>query len=757
MKKIFIFALWSAIALTSAAGFSSCSTSEDVAEDNPGYNKETEEVPVKFVFNVSTGNTASTRMTSADVQATSSDNFRGMDATTLMSFKLNNPGGHIYNSATSADKVYGLGPIFGTNSIGPDSKTNSNRVLQLAIPVGTDAFMFWGKALKNGTDDAQGKLEFNVDKTLSNTSFKLCKRVPEGTDTEKYNTTTLENYQQIITTFLNDIVQTKLDNQDVTFNGVTKKVTIAWKDYVKISGEGANMVMYSIPCTISGASFNYEPSDKDNTTKTICALGEILSSTFVKLNTIKGSGTLVELRGGSGNAVLRMLSDLFVVINKIGDTSQTTPTNMDETIAQALAQKITQNLLKVLNSSGTVFNTISSVKSNYSLSVSIPSGNDDLTKFPSVFGLPEGATLLLYNIDTNSYSYRTEVPTYNMGGGETFKIKNYMFPPELCYFGNSPIRTTNETVAENEFADGTTKWDDFSDVKWTSKNWVDNSTVSSSTRSVAMANNINYGTALLKTTVRYGVAALEDNNNKIQKEIDPSSNEPNLSIATNETSPFALTGILIGGQSPEVGWNYLTKGDDAFSAMIYDRISDTSQQAIPKYSANSSNQSNPTYTLVWDNWDQTKKDADQHEIYIALEFVNNSGKDFWGELNLIPKGGVFYISGKLNPNTNSSDRSAGITWPGTDTGESGSPYALPPYADNGTTIKQRRVFIQDYMTEAQFVLGKESLQHAMTSVPDLRSTQISLGLSVDLYWSTGMKFENVVLGGGTINGTSTNP
>lgn len=50
------------------------------------------------------------------------------------------------------------------------------------------------------------------------------------------------------------------------------------------------------------------------------------------------------------------------------------------------------------------------------------------------------------------------------------------------------------------------------------------------------------------------------------------------------------------------------------------------------------------------------------------------------------------------------------------------------------------------MTEANFVIGANSLQYALVAVPDLRSTQISLGLSVDLNWQTGLSFEEVVLG-----------
>ena len=115
--------------------------------------------------------------------------------------------------------------------------------------------------------------------------------------------------------------------------------------------------------------------------------------------------------------------------------------------------------------------------------------------------------------------------------------------------------------------------------------------------------------------------------------------------------------------------------------------------------------------------------------------------------NLIRNGATFYITGKLDPDTRpasitdktddqyAADKSLGITWPTT--------YALPPYAAaDGSTIKERRVFIQDYMTQANFTIGANSLQSALIAVPDLRASQISLGLSVDLEWSSGLTFES---------------
>ena len=56
--------------------------------------------------------------------------------------------------------------------------------------------------------------------------------------------------------------------------------------------------------------------------------------------------------------------------------------------------------------------------------------------------------------------------------------------------------------------------------------------------------------------------------------------------------------------------------------------------------------------------------------------------------------------------------------------------------------------MQDYVTNAKFQIGEKSLQHAYMTIPDLRSSQISLGLSVDMEWQKGLDF-TVLLGGVT--------
>ena len=92
-----------------------------------------------------------------------------------------------------------------------------------------------------------------------------------------------------------------------------------------------------------------------------------------------------------------------------------------------------------------------------------------MNNFPKgKFNLPYGATILqlTYNstssINAPEYSYMGAVPTYAMGGnsGSTsaFDPSNWVYPAELCYFGNSPVRVTDETKATKDYPDGTTNW-----------------------------------------------------------------------------------------------------------------------------------------------------------------------------------------------------------------------------------------------------------------------------------------------------------
>jgi hypothetical protein len=317
-----------------------------------------------------------------------------------------------------------------------------------------------------------------------------------------------------------------------------------------------------------------------------------------------------------------------------------------------------------------------------------------------------------------------------MGGAGGFTVDSYFYPAELLYFGNSPLRVSATEHKEPTYPNGVGDWKD--DTKWAA-DWAKNSHVVSSTRSVAMQNNINYGSALLKTTVGYKTLTLKDNNHAIQKAKDPSlrdNDEPDSTITVNGTS-FQLVGLVIGGQYKKVGWDFTPKTSGNSQGYVYDKAIPEGAEAIPG-TANTA--STPNYTLLFDNY--KSGEGAQDDVYVALELRNKTGQDFYGKHSLIRNGDSFYLVGKLSP--------TGKTWASLT--QASDDHPLPPYNADGTSKEVVRVFMQDYMTTANFWFDTNSLHEALLTVPDLRHSSLTLGLSVDMNWSTGITFSDVILG-----------
>ena len=263
-----------------------------------------------------------------------------------------------------------------------------------------------------------------------------------------------------------------------------------------------------------------------------------------------------------------------------------------------------------------------------------------------------------------------------------------------------------------------------------------------STRGIAVRDNVSYGVALLKTNLVYenSFENYADNRKAMTGEADRTFSKTDANLS--------LKGVLIGGQNAQMDWQFLRKNTAAdasaysgadllidpylFNHVIYDdKLADAH---VPTEA--------PNYTLVFDNYISTE--TAQNKVKVALEFVNG-GDAFWGKDNIIPAGGTFYLVGELdpaNPKTGSS-----VDWAGTTR-------QIPPIYLPGETIPSgkaagdskeiTRVFIQDFMTIANFKLNANSLKNAYLTVPDLRSAQMSFGLSVDLEWKTGFEFDVVL-------------
>ena len=753
MKKKTL-ALMSAIALTGLLGFSSCSTSEEEV-DNPNYNPETNEVKAQFVFNVATGNKAATRMTSAATQASEDEIFRGINNAVLYSYKQASDGNHLA-APTTMDKRYAMETILAEGSI---TKDKSHRVIETSLPLNTNTLVFYGRAPEGyaygslyGSYDSFGHLddyslpsEDNPD--LSNVTFGLGQRLtPNLQDT-------YHGIEDLLAGILTVVMNTNLAG-DTNHVDISKDAHPADKEHTtgntEVPAYGFTVTAGNYPEDLTWASYaNTDGKSPMDASKSLAPLEKKMADLYREMTNIsQGTG---ELRSGSGPALLLIIHDLWSNINEVRCAI---PMSENEAVAKFLAAKVSTTLEKFFSYSylatdghglnDVEFLSIAEIAAALNTS-DWPEGSThtaftdlgviNLNGFPWDFNIPFGATHLRFTDSKKQFSYVKDYNTSLMGDDITVQsesaitVENYCYPAELVYFGNSPIRVSNKELKEKDYPEGVANWD--ADDSWTTNEWSVGHVIST-THSVAMKNDINYGTALMETTVRYAdnLTALLDNNHNIQKAKHPNevgdNDEPDQEIEITDDI-FKLTGVIVGGMPKRVGWDFIAKQGAKYTAYVYDR-------AIVDADIPASGTSVPNYTLMFDNY---KAGVDhQDKIYVALEFLNNSGKDFFGEHNLIRNNTHFYLIGELDPE---SPKLAQIKWP--------THHPLPPYDADGKSIEVPRVYMQDYMTSADFVIGKNSLKHALLTVPDLRYSSLTLGLSVDIKWQTGLNFNEIILGG----------
>jgi len=693
MKKNFIYALLSATALLGAATFTSCKSDPEVV-NNPNYDPETNMVNTQFVLNVASYPTNNTRQSSATVQK--NNNFRGLQNAQLIALKTGASGiasfGAPYNGATIAGadmEAYDMGTLYTSNYLGTgdvDNAQKSHRILRMKLPVGSDAMLVYARAIPNGTDEANGKVTYSVNTSNpSATTFSLVPRI--GNNGTKYtNTCTM------IAKILNYILETSVES---------------------VTGYSIEGKTYSTTATLPALTW----STMNGTTQ----LETILKNAYAKLTNIQSG----EYRDGSTKGVLYQIYNLAVAINNVKSATSTTDAELNaQRLAIAIGGRIDEFFKDTGSEETTKFQKMSDIGGIFetkqweaSFNSTYTITDTELETFPASFGLPHGVALLFKNTDGKLSYENTSLSL--VGNTDDRAPGNFMYPAELLYFDNSTLRVNNNEVADSEYPDGYSNWNTGFSSAWTV------GPITTETKSIAVTNNINYGVAMLKTKVALAPnVSFKDNRKKLTAE---TSNQE-ITVANNIT----LNGVLIGGQN-SVGWNYLSSGASAGTQIIYDNNIVNATLPTPG--------SGDNYTLVFDNY--IVSPTQSPKVYVALEFKNGN-KAFYGEKNLIPANGYFYLVGELvlADKVTSGTGYTALTWDDS--------YPVPPYATtDGSSTKTERIFIQDHVTDATFTIGEFSLQHAYLTVPDMREVQTSLGLSVDLQWLPGLTFESL-LGGGEI-------
>lgn len=315
--------------------------------------------------------------------------------------------------------------------------------------------------------------------------------------------------------------------------------------------------------------------------------------------------------------------------------------------------------------------------------------------YPNNINLPDGAVELSFNAASKQFTYAL---TSGLTGLTTLDAANICFPASIYYFQSSDIAATAAELDNTAWPKTTSDWTSNTVAPWLkdgAAGWT--ASVQPTTRSIAMCKNINYGVANLATTVKCGAETLADN-------VDFEVSKPNefTGTVTVPTEGFPVTGLLIGGQPTKVGFDFQPTSDAKYVQTVYDK---NLTGIVAKNGAASA----VNYTIVLPN-DKGRGVADQNPVNVAIELTNNSGVAFRGQDGIIPDGGKFYLVGQLAP----KDQKV-------------------------TGVENPAVFMSDYMTTLKLTI--KSLKNAYNTIPDLRSTKLQLGLSVDLDWQAGLQFD----------------
>ena len=284
--------------------------------------------------------------------------------------------------------------------------------------------------------------------------------------------------------------------------------------------------------------------------------------------------------------------------------------------------------------------------------------------YPRSIGLPDGAAAIRW---TGS---KFEVKTTTTQLDNINGINRYTYPAELVFFTDSPIRTSEEEVSETTYQNTDKLWSAFLGTYYKGP-----TTVTTSTKAVAVVNPIQYGVAKLDLTLTGMSTTLRDAKDEV--------------VSNTSMTTLPLTGVIIGGQHT-IGFNMKPQGEqtDVDGRFIYETTIDDSNLLTQGYK---------TSTLVLQSYDNEK-------VPVILELENKTEHAFTGKDGTVYPGARFYLIAMIDP---------------ADKKEEGKDYTY-------------RVFTQDYTTTMS--MSVTSLAKAYTCMPDLLAPRLEIGVQVVTKW-----------------------
>lgn len=404
------------------------------------------------------------------------------------------------------------------------------------------------------------------------------------------------------------------------------------------------------------------------------------SYTDAKSTEHKWSAVSADASTGQGTALATLYKNFTALTAGSSTSVQDAVQELYTSLNSLLSGNQTETNKSIINKIIDNIKTGATVATNGTLTL-----NSDYTGFPANINLPDGAVTVKFE---NGTFTAQSTATYTTDGTQVAALSDYVYPANLWYRANTLIKTSDKVLTD-KYTNGTA-WDAIL------ANYDGDGVVKNSTASIALNDQIQYAVGRLSMTVKVADGTLYDGNGE---------------TVTVPTEGFPVSAVLIGDQR-KVDFQFapVSKGEKQYT--IYDK------ELSGINATTNGSKANNTLAL--------ETPADEN-VNVLLELTNNTGKRFKGKDGYVPAGGKFYLLGTLKPSEGTVD------------------------GKTSTTLKQ--VFKQDYVTTANFTIVNNTkdastnpnqdkgLGAAYNVIPDLRTPALSIGLSVDLTWQTGLTFD----------------
>ena len=315
--------------------------------------------------------------------------------------------------------------------------------------------------------------------------------------------------------------------------------------------------------------------------------------------------------------------------------------------------------------------------------------------YPRGINLPDGAAALRWTVVEKLVGEETVkeqkfVPQMHTTTLDNINsVSRFVYPPALYYFVDSNIWTSNEKVEENDYK-SKSRWEGNGDDAV--QKLFDGSAVSSTTKSVAVADPLQYAVAHLTMEVKAGAASLPYG----------------VENKTIDISKLTLKGVIIGGQRP-VNYQFVPVSNSEYDVkFVYDSQVNNGETPAPL------SETSATYhTLVLQSYD----DEDVNVI-LEFQYSDAEGTEGFKCLNgYVYPGTRFYLVGEVK--------------------------AKDYRKETGDANSRGRVFTQDYTTTIEMTVN--SLEKAYNVLPSLLSNSLEIGVMITPQWFSATPSDPVVM------------